>query len=123
LKAAGYEKKVLDVIRKAKLIDRVIIGSFHEDALANVRELDKKIETGLIYAKHKNPIRTALELNAQYLVSLYRFTRTKNIDDAHKKNLRVIVWTINVKKEIQDYIARGVDGIASDRPDLFKNIP
>lgn len=122
LKGTGYEKKVLDVVKKAKLRDRVIIGSFHEDALANVRELDEKIETGLIYAKHKNPIRAALELKAQYLVSLYRFTHTKNIEDAHKKNLRVIVWTINVKQEIQDYIAKGVDGIASDRPDLFQNI-
>jgi glycerophosphoryl diester phosphodiesterase len=122
LKAAGYEKKVLDVISKAKLRDRVIIGSFHEDALANVRELDKKIETGLIYATHKNPIRAALELKAQYLVSLYRFTHSKNIEDAHKKNLKVIVWTINVKQEIQDYITKGVDGIASDRPDLFQNI-
>ncbi len=122
LKEAGYEKKVLDVVKKAKLRDRVIIGSFHEDALSNVRELDKKIETGLIYAKHKNPIRAALELNAQYLVSLYRLTHTKNIEDAHEKNLRVIVWTINTKQEIKDYMAKGVDGIASDKPDLLKSI-
>lgn len=122
LKGTGYEKKVLDVVKKAKLRDRVIIISFHEDALCNVRELDKKIETGLIYAKHKNPIRAALELNAQYLVSLYRLTHTKNIKDAHEKNLRVIVWTINTKQEIKDYIAKGVNGIASDKPDLFKSI-
>jgi len=122
LKGTGYEKKVLGVVKKAKLRDRVIIISFHEDALSNVRELDKKIATGLIYAKHKNPIRAALELNAQYLVSLYRLTHTKNIEDAHEKNLRVIVWTINTKQEIKEYIAKGVDGIASDKPDLFKSI-
>jgi len=49
-------------------------------------------------------------------------THTKNIEDAHEKNLRVIVWTINTKQEIKEYIAKGVDGIASDKPDLFKSI-
>lgn len=122
LKEAGYEKKVLDIVKKENLKDRVVIISFHEEALSDVRELDKKIETGLIYAKHKNPIDAALNLSAQYLVSLYRFTHTKNIEDAHKNNLKVIVWTINTKQEIKEYLAKGVDGIASDKPDLFKSI-
>ncbi len=119
LKEVGYEKKVLEVIKKEKLHDRVIIVSFHEQALSEVRKLDSKIETGLIYAKHKNPIATALKLHAQYLVSLYRFTHTKNIEDAHKNNLKVIVWTINTKQEAKVYRAKGVDGIASDKPDIL----
>lgn len=122
LKEAGYEKNVIDEIINQKLLDRTIIISFHEEALANVRELNKKIEIGLVYARHKNPLAIALALNAQYLVSLYRFTHTRNIEDAHKKNLKVIVWTINTKEEANEYIAKGVDGIASDRPDIFKGI-
>lgn len=119
LKKEGFEKKVLEIIKKGKLKDRVIIVSFHEQALAEVRRLDKAIETGLIYAKHKNPIHTALKLNAQYLIPLYRFVHTKNIEDAHKNNLKVIVWTINTRQEVREYIAKGVDGIASDRPDIL----
>jgi len=122
LKEVGYEKKALDIVKKVKLKDRVIIISFHEEALSKIRKLDNKITTGLIYAKHKDPVDAALNLDVQYLVPLYRFTHTKNIEDAHKKNLRVIVWTINTKKEIKEYIAKGVDGIASDKPDLFENI-
>jgi len=119
LKEIGYEKKVLEVIRKEKLKDRVIIVSFHEKALFNVRKVYSKIETGLIYSKYKNPIDAALKLDTQYLVPFYRFTHTKNIADAHKNNLKVIVWTINTKKEAKEYIAKGVDGIASDKPDIF----
>ncbi len=122
LKEAGYEKNVIDEIINQKLLDRTVIISFHEEALANVRELNKKVETGLVYARHKNPLATALTLNAQYLVSLYRFTHTRNIEDAHKKNLKVIVWTINTKEEANEYIAKGVDGIATDKPDIFKGI-
>ena len=119
LKEAGYEKKVLDVIKKEKLHDRVVIVSFHDEALANVRKLDKKIATGLIYARHKNPIDTALKLTAQYLVPLYRFTHTRDIEKAHKNDLKVIVWTINTREEAKEYRAKGVDGIASDKPDIL----
>jgi glycerophosphoryl diester phosphodiesterase len=122
LKEVGYERKVLDVIRKEKLEDRVIIVSFHEEALAHVRNLDKKIETGLIYSKFKKPIDAALKLNAQYLVPLYRFVHRRNVAKAHKKNLKVIVWTINTTMEAQNYIAKDVDGIASDKPDIFRGI-
>ncbi len=41
---------------------------FLEDALKKVRELNDKVETGLIYAKHKNPLKAALELKANYLL-------------------------------------------------------
>jgi glycerophosphoryl diester phosphodiesterase len=119
LKEVGYEKKVLDIIKKEKLKDRVIIISFHEQAILNARKLDKTIETGLVYAKYRNPIDAALKLTAQYLVPLYRFTHTRDVEKAHKNNLKVIVWTINTKEEVKEYIAKGVDGIASDKPDIF----
>jgi glycerophosphoryl diester phosphodiesterase len=119
LKESGYEGDVLDTIRKEKLEDRVVVVSFHEEALAHVRELDKKIETGLIYTKFKKPIDVALNLNAQYLVPLYRFVHRRDIAKAHKNNLKVIVWTINTTIEAQNYIAKDVDGIATDKPDIF----
>lgn len=119
LKESGYEKQVIDEIIKKKLLDRVVIISFHEETLQKVRGLNKKVETGLIYARHKNPVSSALSLNAQYLVPLYRFVHTKNVEDAHRKNLKVIVWTINTKEEAEKYILKGVDGIATDRPDIF----
>jgi len=123
LKEAGYEDEVLDLIKKERLTDKVIIVSFHEEVLARVRDLDRKIETGLIYAKFKNPIDTALRLNAQYLVPLYRFVHRRDIAKAHKSNLKVIVWTINSKDEARLYIAKDVDGIATDKPAIFKGIP
>ncbi len=122
LKEAGYEKEVLDLIKKEKLEDRIIIVSFIEEALSRVRTLDKKIETGLVYAKFKKPIEAALKLNAQYLVPLYRFVHRRDIAKAHKSNLKVIVWTINTKKDAVEFIAKDVDGIAADKPDIFRGM-
>jgi len=119
LKETGYERDVLDIIRKEKLEDRVIVVSFHEEALANIRGFDKKIETGLIYTKLKKPIGTALKLNAPHLVPLYRFVHRRDIAKAHKSNLKVIIWTVNTIIEVQNFIAKDVDGIATDKPDIF----
>ena len=119
LKETGTEEKVLSAISAKKLEKNVIITSFLEPALAKVRELNKTIETGLIYAKHKNPIKTALELKANYLLPLYRFTHTANVQKAHENKLKILVWTINTKEEAEEYDKKGVDGIATDKPDIL----
>jgi glycerophosphoryl diester phosphodiesterase len=119
LKEQGLEEKVLSTIQSKKLEKNVIIVSFLEDALAKTRELNKQIETGLIYAKHKNPVKAALELKANYLLPLYRFTHTANVQKAHENNLKVLVWTINTPEEAAEYAKKGVDGIATDKPDIL----
>jgi glycerophosphoryl diester phosphodiesterase len=119
LKEEGLEKAVLELVHESKLQRNVVLVSFIEDALRKVRELDDSVETGLIYAKHKNPLKAAIELKAQYLVGFYRFVHTVNVEKAHENGLKIIVWTINTPEEIAEYVKKGVDGIASDKPDLL----
>jgi glycerophosphoryl diester phosphodiesterase len=119
LKEAGVEEKVLAAVRENGMQKNVIIVSFIEGALRKVRELNKEVETGLIYVKHKNPIKAALDLKANYLLPLYRFTHTANVQKAHENGLKVIVWTVNKPEEVAEYAKKGVDGIASDKPDIL----
>ena len=122
LKEVGYEKDVLDLIRAERLEDRVIIISFHEETLARIRNLDKQIETGIIYTKSKQHIDRALELNARYLVPLFRFVHRRDVAKAHKSNLKVIVWTINSRDQAVLYRAKDVDGIATDKLNIFRGM-
>ncbi len=120
LKETGIEDQVLSIVCEKGLEKNVIIVSFLEEALKKVRELNKDIETGLIYARHKNPLKSALDLKANYLLALYRFTHTANVEKAHESGLKVVVWTINKPEEVEEYAKKGVDGIASDKPDILK---
>jgi len=120
LKETNFENRVIQLIEDKGLENNVIIVSFLEEALMKVRELKSDVKTGLIYARHKNPIKAALELRANYLLPLYRFTHTANIQKAHENGLKVIVWTINKPEEVSEYVKKGVDGIASDKPDILK---
>ena len=119
LKEEGIEKQVLFAVHERGLEKNVVITSFLEDVLKRVRELDDKVETGLIYAKHKNPLKAAFDLKANYLVALYRFVHTANVEKAHENGLKVVVWTINTPEEVEAYVKKGVDGIASDKPDIL----
>ncbi len=122
LKEVGFEGEVLNLIIPKELEGNVIIVSFNEDALRKVRELNNVVETGLIYVRHKNPIKTALELRANYLLPLYRFAHTADVQKAHNNGLKVMVWTINTREEVLEYAKKGVDGIASDKPDILKGL-
>jgi glycerophosphoryl diester phosphodiesterase len=122
LKETGYEKNVLDLIWEKNLEDRVIIVSFHEETLARIRDLNKQIETGIIYTKPKQHINKALELNARYLVPLFRFVHRRDVAKAHKSNLKVIVWTINSRDQAVLYRAKDVDGIATDKLNIFRGM-
>ena len=122
LKEVGYEKAVMEVIREKELYDRVIVISFHEESLSNIRDLDERIETGIIYTKFRKHIDKAVELKARYLVPLYRFVHRRDVAKAHKNNLKVIVWTINNKEEAVLYRAKDVDGIATDKPAIFRRM-
>jgi glycerophosphoryl diester phosphodiesterase len=120
LKETGYEEKVLAAVHQNALEKNVVIVSFKEEALRKAKDLDSQVETGLIYVKHKNPVKAALDLKASYLLPLYRFTHTANVQKAHENGLKVIVWTINKPEEAAEYQKKGVDGIASDKPDILK---
>lgn len=96
LKEVDLEQEALNLVKQIGLETNVIIVSFHEEVLRKVRELDNVVETGLIYVRHRNPIKAALDLRANYLLPLYRFTHTADVQKAHDKGLKVIVWTINI---------------------------
>jgi glycerophosphoryl diester phosphodiesterase len=119
LKETGLETKLLKTVQKKGLEKNVVIVSFLEEALRKVRELNQKVETGLIYVKHKNPVKSATDLKATYLLPLYRFTHSADVQKAHQNGLKVVVWTINKPEEVVEYVEKGVDGITSDSPDIF----
>jgi glycerophosphoryl diester phosphodiesterase len=119
LKESGFEEQVLELVKERGRVGDVVVISFHEEALAKVKELDKRVATGLIYVRHKRPVEAALELGAEYLLPLYRFTHSADVKKAHEAGLKVIVWTINTPQEATTYKQKNVDGITTDNPNTF----
>jgi len=117
IKEPGFEKSIVEKIKKYKIQNKAIIISFEEEIL---KKIDKSLERGLIYLKHQNPFKAVKELEVDYVLPFYRFASQKVIEVFHKMKVKVLVWTINDKKTMIEYIKRKVDGIATDFPNLFK---
>lgn len=48
------------------------------------------------------------------------FMHAQMINDAHRKGMAVLYWTVNDPEEMKLLIELGADGIITDRPDLLK---
>jgi glycerophosphoryl diester phosphodiesterase len=125
------------LIRNYEMADRVLIASFHDDAMQTFREacpevatsasrgevtkfvlLGKVFLSGLVapaYQSIQPPYDPAQSMNIPIMTERF-------IQEAHAKNVRVEPWTVNDPELMRQYIIWGVDGIITDRPDLMIEI-
>uniref|UniRef100_A0A7J3X7A5 Glycerophosphodiester phosphodiesterase n=1 Tax=Thermofilum pendens TaxID=2269 RepID=A0A7J3X7A5_THEPE len=114
---SAAEPAVLDVVRAGALESTVFI-SFLEEALNAVRAAQPRAYTGLLYAKPVDAIVKAKQLGCRLILPFHRLASQKAVGFAHRMGLRVVAWTVNEKEAIRQLFERGVDGIATDRPDV-----
>lgn len=129
LKEEGTGKVVIDMLRDANLIDSTIISSFNHKELLRVQEIEPRIRLGaLISERVSNPsdLKKATKriIKKKFLAvhPHYGGVDKDLVEYAHSNNLKVNVWTVNEKQDIQRMIDIGVDGIISDDIPLLKSL-
>ncbi len=122
-------KPLCALVRERKMVDKVIVGSFNQTTIDEFRrecpevatsaspsEVSKflaLVKTGV--ADSYSPPMQALQV-PENLGSLSVVSK-EFVEAAHKRNLKVHVWTINDTVAMQRLIEMGVDGIMTDYPD------
>jgi glycerophosphoryl diester phosphodiesterase len=123
-----------NLIRERKMIDKVIVGSFNQTTIDDFRRLCPEVATSaspsevsefLTFQKtgiadSYRPPMQALQV-PRNLFGLQVVTKDF-VEAAHRRNLRVHVWTINDEAEMRRLIDLGVDGIMTDYPDKLLNL-
>ncbi|TRO89095.1 glycerophosphodiester phosphodiesterase [Glycocaulis profundi] len=127
-------RAMCDTIRQAGMSERVMAGSFHDRAMAHFRRACPEVATGM--ASHE-----ALSFYILARLGLAKFhptraaamqipPRASGLDALHPRlmaaararGIAVQVWTINDPDEMDAVIARGADGIITDRIDLMADL-
>jgi len=119
IKVPGIEKKVLQVLQKNELDRQALITSFYHPILKRVKELNPNMRTGAIIASR--PIKAAqlaLDANSNALFPRHVYVDSEMVEEAHKLDLAVYPWTIDILNEIEPLIKMGVDGIVTNKPDI-----
>lgn len=109
--------KTAELLTEHDMADSCYVTSFSYQALKAVKKTEPSIKTGLISNIAAAPMYNQLKyIDA---VSLNYIFVTKNVvSAAHMSGKRVLVWTVNDRRDMEEMISIGVDSIITDRPDI-----
>ena len=128
------EGPLCDLIREHNMQDKVMVASFHDEAMRNFRETCPEVATSASRTEVRNFVLLGKAFLSGFLAPQYQSIQppydpkesmnipimTKRfIREAHAKNIRVEPWTVDDPELMKQYIEWGVDGIMTDRPDLM----
>lgn len=93
------------------------VSSFNYKELKKFKSMESKVRIGVLVSDNPmNYLAFAEMLNA-YAINLDMvFVTHEFVEKAHKKGLKVFVWTVNEPKDVQRVKSFNVDGIFSDYP-------
>ncbi|MGE0717276.1 MAG: glycerophosphodiester phosphodiesterase [Alphaproteobacteria bacterium] len=139
---------LLAVIREAGMTDRVTVQSFDWRTLVAIRLAEPAVPTvhltvqqrwrdtirgpdggptawtaGFSVADHGGSVPRMVKAAGGAIWSPYwRDPSDADLAEARRLGLPVIVWTVNEPADMEALIARGVDGIITDRPDILRRV-
>lgn len=120
---AEFVELLMKVIKEKEMEDYVIIQSFDFRTLQYLHQHYPHIKTAmLIEADNKSSFRkqlTDLGFNPNIYSPDFSLVTADLVAKCHALNIKVIPWTVNDKKKIEELKQLGVDGIITDYPDLF----
>ncbi|MBT2688895.1 glycerophosphodiester phosphodiesterase [Bacillus sp. ISL-47] len=116
----GLEEKVIELIQRYGLEDRVILSSFNAESLKRVREVHPALQTGyLITGVPEDAMRVAKKIGADSIHCEEAFALSEYGREARRAGFPLRVYTVNDETR-SDFLAKaGVEVIMTDFPERF----
>jgi glycerophosphoryl diester phosphodiesterase len=119
----GLAERVLDAVYEANMADQVVLSSFDPAHLVQLRKLDDQIPLAYLFGFRpfrRVPWGLVEELRLEGLHPSRLAVTANMVQKAHARGLRVRVWTVNSRAQVQRLARWGVDGIITDVPGKVK---
>jgi len=114
-----FEQRLLQVIDERGLRDRVIIQSFDVRSLQAINAADPDIRLAVLTATSHAALPAFADTRPVIWSPKASTVDAGAVDEAHEAGHTVIPWTVNDPGEAARLIGIGIDGLITDRPDLF----
>jgi glycerophosphoryl diester phosphodiesterase len=121
----GREQIIAGVIRQAKTANNIIVSSFHPLSLYWFAQASPQIPRAFIYHKKIMPgllhgfwfrwLTRPAELHIDETMATQKYVRW-----AQSKNYKIVVYHPDDPEPMRRYLAMGVDGIMSNKPDVLR---
>ncbi len=111
-----------EILRQAQRgtirVEDVLVSSFDHQELLVMRQLFPELRVGALYAGVPLDFAADAERLGAWSAHLHlEFAPDTFIADAHRRGLKVLVYTVNEPDDIARFLQRGVDGLFSDYPE------
>lgn len=118
-----FSELVMQVIKEKQVEDVVIIQSFDIRPLQYLHAQYPQVKTALLVEADDKKAFALQVRDLGFFPAIYspakELVTPLLVQQCHEAGIRIIPWTVNDLKEIQQLKQLGVDGIISDYPDLF----
>lgn len=130
----AFAQPLCALIRRFGMTEKVLVASMTEEALTAFRQACPEVATSMnarearaFLGFHLVSLTTAYTPPAPALQVPDRLGENtiptgQFVAAAHRRNLKVHVWTINNDERMRQLIEMGVDGIITDRPDRLLDL-
>ena len=123
LKGEGTAKPVANIIEdyvqtKGWAYGDFLVSSFNQVELCTFKDLKPEVKIGALITEIPLDLaKFGEDLKAYSVNPSMEFVNKEFVEDAHKRGLKVFVFTVNEKDDIQRMKELNVDGVFSDFPD------
>jgi glycerophosphoryl diester phosphodiesterase len=121
LKVAGNEEAVVSALRVNPPQSGYVVSSFLPEVLLKLHELDPSLSLGYI-CKNAEAARHWSELPICTFVPHHSLLSRRLVDEVHARELQLLTWTVNRKRDLLRLAEWGVDGLISDDPKLLSEL-
>lgn len=99
--------------------DKFIVSSFIFEAIQKFKNCCLQIRTGAIFDEcTQDVVKESLKYKADLIVVDYNSVSAKLIQHAHAVGLKIFVYTVNLKQDIERMKSLNVDGVITDYSDI-----
>jgi glycerophosphoryl diester phosphodiesterase len=113
------ERKVIDIVERAGMVDQVVLMSLKYDKVQRVRAMRPDWTYGLLTSVS---LGDATRFNVDFLAVNAAAASRGFVERAHRSGLDVYVWTVNDPYLMSAMMSRNVDGIITDDPGLAREV-
>lgn len=114
----GIEEKLIDLVHQHRILDEVIVISFHHTAVKRAKELEPGLATGILYSgRLVDTTGAARAARADSVRPQWSYWTRELVDEVHAAGLTASAWVVNSEARAELLVNMGIDSIGSDYPD------
>lgn len=115
----GLEEKTMELVKEAGMEDRVIYSSFNHYSVQKILELDGSAQCAYLYSDVcLNVDKYAKETGVCGLhPAVYHLKMSTFLKEYQESGLKIRVWTVNKKEDMETFIKADLEAIITNYPD------